>query len=97
MTRAHYSSRRPKKARSTPLGALDVNARLKPAPELVPAASGLVECPVCHGHVKTVGAPYSDEDAGISYQLTRVVGVHATGGVITKGLGRCAGSHQLPA
>lgn len=95
MTRIHYTSRanaRPGRAyRGVP------TAKLSATVELVPVTEGLTECPICHGGVKLIPAPYSDPEAGVSYQKTPVFRAHRTGG-LTGGSSstKCAGSHRLP-
>lgn len=94
MVRAHYRSRT---AGAPQNGATMYRAGgrvpASPAPVLVPVEGDLVECPVCHGGVRTVGAPFTDTEVGIVAGVTRVLGSHRFGGEPGGRQDKCCGSH----
>lgn len=94
MTRIRYHARpgnsTAHKYRGVPTG------KMSPATVMVPEAPGTVECHVCHGFVKTVGALYSIPESGIFQRRTKVLAAHQFGGLPARGVMKCIGSHELP-
>lgn len=99
MTRLHYTSRADQSRRGgrAYTGASSRRPVVARAVELVPEAPGLHRCPVCKGHVKLVGSPYTDLELGIRQTKTKLLASHLTGGAPSRGhAGRCIGSLTLP-
>jgi hypothetical protein len=62
---------------------------------MVPVTGRLVECPVCHGGVRVIKAPFTDIDSDI-HSWSRLYGNHSFGGgKTTRNASRCAGSSTL--
>lgn len=93
MVRAHYGSRTAgAPANGATLYRGGGRFKASPTPVLVPVEGDLIECPVCHGGVKAVRAPFADKERGIRFGGP-VVGAHLPGGTPGGRQDKCAGSH----
>jgi hypothetical protein len=93
--RLHHSARAPKKATKV----TSLRGTVKDSTtQLVPVTEGLVACPTCQGGVKLIGASFTDTEAGISYQKTKLYSSHVYGGARSLGYdNRCPSSHAKAA
>jgi hypothetical protein len=62
---------------------------------LIPVTDELIQCPKCHGGVKLIPPPYTDDESGVT-RSSKVYASHKIGGTTARGhKNKCAQSLAL--